>query len=72
LLRVSSQISLDEKSISLNNTNNPIDLLVGQILGPEICRNFSLLNHLTGTSRTQTVNIPKTELSPLFSGNINT
>jgi hypothetical protein len=29
LLRVSSQISLDEKTISLNHTNDPIDLLVG-------------------------------------------
>jgi hypothetical protein len=71
LLRVSSQISLDEKTISLNNPNDPIDLLVGQILGPKISRNFRFFNHLTGTGRTQTVNIPKTELSPFFSGNIN-
>jgi hypothetical protein len=71
LLNIPTQITLDQKAISLDHSNNTIDLLVGQIFGPKITRNLSFLDHLTGAGGANSVYVTQAELSLLFTRDIN-
>jgi len=72
LLNFTAQISFDQKAIPLDDTDDAVDLLVGQVLCPEIGGNFRFLDYLPCPGWPKSIDVTKAELSPFFSRNIDT
>jgi hypothetical protein len=72
LLQLAAQVALDDVLVFLDDLDDAVELLVGQLLGPDVGADFGLLQHKLRAGRADAVDIRERGFDALVAGDIDT
>jgi len=72
LLEFAAKIAFDDKLVFLDNLNDAVQLLIGQLFSANVGVDFGLLENELGAGRSDAINIRQGGFDPFVTGDINT
>jgi hypothetical protein len=72
LLQLPAQVTLDDVLVLLDDLDDAVELLVGQLLGPDVGADLGLLEHELGAGRADAVDVRQRGFDALFAGDVDT